>query len=160
MSKIKIIPPDWLHTGDNLPELGLRHIPTDIPRKTWPEDQEEQAAYIRSLFDEGTMRVQEQMIALFLDIDEKALGFIRWAKGTKTEVACDYKILFTYAFLANAEGIVIAHNHPGDNPTASEPDIEVARQTKTIARFFEMDLLEAFVITEERHMSIYSTGLI
>ena len=55
--------------------------------------------------------------------------------------------LFKLALLSNASRFFIAHNHPSGVLEITEPDIELTKKIGTIAKLFDMELLDSIIVT-------------
>lgn len=66
---------------------------------------------------------EEHVSALFLDINGRARNFVQIGKGSGSSTAVDIPKLYRFASACKASGVVIFHNHPGDNMYPSTNDL-------------------------------------
>ena len=68
------------------------------------------------------------------------------AFGAEKTVACEPKTIFRAVFNANAESFIVAHNHPGGNPTPSRADLDMTRKLIAGAELLGVKLLDHLVL--------------
>ncbi len=90
----------------------------------------------------------------------KVLGLFEVSKGGISGTVADPKIIFTAALKGGASGIIVAHNHPSGNLTASQSDIDLTRKLKEAGKFLEIQLLDHVIVTTEGYFSFADEGLI
>ena len=77
--------------------------------------------------------VQEVSLALFFPPGgNQLLGYMEVARGTRTSVSTDPKLVLTAALLCGATDIVLAHNHPSGSARPSRQDVVM---TKSFIKF-------------------------
>ena len=76
--------------------------------------------------------------------------------GTVTDV----RIIFQTAIKGNASGIILAHNHPSGNLSASEADTAITKKIKEAGKLLDITLLDHMIITEESYLSMADDNLI
>lgn len=72
----------------------------------------------------------------------------------------DTRRIFQAALKANASGIIIAHNHPSGQLTASDADITITRKIKEAGKFLDIPLLDHMIFTSEKYYSLADEGLL
>ncbi len=90
----------------------------------------------------------------------KVLGLFEVSTGGISGTVADPKIIFTAALKGGASGIIVAHNHPSGNLTASQSDIDLTRKLKEAGKFLEIQLLDHVIVTTEGYFSFADEGLI
>lgn len=90
----------------------------------------------------------------------KVLGLFEVSTGGVSGTVADPKIIFTAALKDGASGIIVAHNHPSGNLTASQSDIDLTRKLKEAGKFLEIQLLDHVIVTTEGYFSFADEGLI
>src|SRR5258708_4832731 len=72
-----------------------------------------------------TGRTQEHLYAILVDNRYVPIGEpILCAVGTINEVSCKPRDIFRSAITSNALGVFLAHNHPSDQSSPSQADID------------------------------------
>ena len=90
----------------------------------------------------------------------KVLGIFELSTGGVSGTVADPKIIFVAALKGGASGIIVAHNHPSGNLTASQSDIDLTRKLKEAGKFLEIQLLDHVLVTTEGYFSFADEGLI
>lgn len=103
---------------------------------------------------------REAFHILFLNSQNAILSEERLATGSPTNVALYPRQVIEKAFAHAAVNIVIAHNHPGGEPTPSAQDVNLTRQLYFAGRFAELWLREHLIISPNGHFSFMKEGLI
>ncbi len=80
---------------------------------------EETEAFISSYF---FTRGRETLIMLSLDSENKLISYDKLAEGSIGEISVSPRVVLEKAYRLGAKHIILAHNHPGGNVTASEED--------------------------------------
>ncbi len=113
----------------------------------------------RRLFN-GDLEHIESMWMLAINRANEILGAFEVSRGGVAGTVCDPKVVFQFALLTNASGIILAHNHPSGNLTPSQADIDLTKKVKKGAALLEMKLLDHLIITAEHYYSFASEGQI
>lgn len=119
-----------------------------------PED----AASLAQAFLAGVDR--EHFIVLLLDTKNKVTGINTVSIGTLSSSVVHPREVFKPAILANAAGIILAHNHPSGDPTPSREDIEVTRQLIEAGKLLQIPVLDHVVLGDDCHISLKAKALI
>ena len=59
-----------------------------------------------------------------------------------------------------ASGIIVAHNHPSGNLTASQSDIDLTRKLKEAGKTLEIQLLDHLIVAGKKYFSFADEGLL
>jgi DNA repair protein RadC len=130
---------------------------SERPKITGSHDAER---IFRPIFSEF-IEHHEAMYAMYLNRANKVLGCLQIGVGGIAGVAADAKIIFQGALKANASGIILAHNHPSGNKTASQADIDLTRKIKEAGKFLEIALLDHLImLPEEVYFSFADEGML
>jgi len=107
-------------------------------------------------WDKDTIEHCEEFKTLMLNSKNVALGITDISKGGITSTLTDIRIVFQYALKTHAVGIIVAHNHPGNNPTPSESDMEITRKLTEAGKLLNIIVLDHIVLCPDG--SYYSFG--
>lgn len=72
----------------------------------------------------------------------------------------DPKIIFKLALEELASGVIVAHNHPSGNLSASQQDIDLTRKLKEGGKMLEIQLLDHIIVAGPRYHSFADNGQI
>lgn len=129
-------------------ELSKRYlIDSDQPIIDSPEKAVEQLANIRD-------KKQEYFVVMTLDGANRLIAKRTITIGTLTSSLVHPREVFADAITDRAAGVVVAHNHPSGNLTASEADTEVTAQLKKSGELLGVNLIDHILITKSTHRSI------
>lgn len=116
-------------------------------------------AIAKALYVDGMIEYREQMYCLFVTRAGRVKGWKHIGDGTLTGCMCDPKHIIKTALDLNAAGIVMIHNHPSGNLTASPSDIALTKRVREAAKLFDIELLEHMIVTAEGYTSLADEGL-
>lgn len=110
-------------------------------------------------WDQNKISMQEQFKMLVLNRAHKVLGQLELSTGGVSGTIADPKLIFIAALRANASGIIVAHNHPSGNLSASQADIDLTNKLRQAGKFLEIQMLDHIIITTEGYYSFADNGL-
>ena len=82
------------------------------------------------------------------------------SKGGLTGSFAEQRTLFRHAIAANAASIILIHNHPSGDPTASAQDIRTTRTFISAGDMMGIPILDHIIIGDGRFVSLIEDGLI
>lgn len=91
---------------------------------------------------------REVMCAVYLDVSRRVIGWTVAYVGCLSRCAVEPRGLVVPALLANASGLVIAHNHPSGKPEPSDHDKLFTRQMQYACDVLRLTLVDSLVIAE------------
>jgi len=150
-----------MNSSNIVAEVGLTYkttVPVDgMPKITSPD-----AAYelLKSLFDKDTIQLQEQFIIVLLDLHKRCLGYTTISKGGSNSTIVDPKFIFQTALLANADGILLSHNHPSSELRASTADINLTKRLNKAAKLLGVQIIDHIILSSSGYLSMKNKGLL
>jgi len=111
------------------------------------------------LREELRLQTTETFIVVMLNTRRKLIKYVRISNGTLDTLLVHPREVFKVAIAANAAAIVVAHNHPSSDPTASEADIKVTRDLIRAGQLLKIELVDHVIIgakTTERQKDYVS----
>lgn len=69
-------------------------------------------------------------------------------RGTVDSCPCHPRDIFRFACLKNASQIIIAHNHPSNDPKPSKEDIKLTKHLKFIGQMIQIPVIDHLIITK------------
>lgn len=82
------------------------------------------------------------------------------SQGGVAGTVADPKIIFKIAVEELACGIILAHNHPSGNLTASQADLELTRKVKESGKLLDIQVLDHLIIAGKKYFSFADEGLL
>ncbi|MBI5519834.1 MAG: DNA repair protein RadC [Desulfovibrio sp.] len=107
----------------------------------------------------GHLGVEEFWVAL-VDTKNRLMAWERVGKGTVDEIPVYPREVLALALKHQASGVILAHNHPGGDPTPSVQDRDLTRRIAQSARELGLRVLDHLIVTESRHFSFQDAGLL
>lgn len=102
----------------------------------------------------------EQFVVIAFDADGIAVGISKVSIGTPNETAIVYhEIIRTVLNLGNIDGVLIAHNHPGDLMQPSDADIRVTNNMVTILSACGIKVIDHLILGHGRYLSFRRNDL-
>jgi DNA repair protein RadC len=102
---------------------------------------------------------KEHLYLLSLNSRSRLLAKDLITVGTINETLLSPREVFRQAFMRNAVSMIIAHNHPSNDPTPSTEDIEITQKLSDVASEMGIPLLDHLVIAEDSYVSMKAQGL-
>lgn len=97
---------------------------------------------------------QEHVVMLVLNMSGNVTGFKVIASGALTHASFDPKVLYRNALLLGAARIIVAHNHPSDDPQPSPADLEATDLLVTLGESLALPLVDHFILLSNSFLSI------
>ena len=90
----------------------------------------------------------------------RVIGYHEVSRGQLIPANVHPRDVFRVAILANADGVILAHNRRGTDATPAEEDIAIARALQTAGQVLGIPVFDHIVIAGDRHVSLRSLGLL
>ncbi len=107
----------------------------------------------------GHLRVEEFWVAL-VDNKNRLMAWERVGRGTVDQTAVYPREVLALALKHSASGLILAHNHPGGDPSPSTQDHDLTRRIKAAAEQLGLRVLDHLVVTEGSHFSFQEAGFL
>lgn len=135
-------------------ELGRRAEGSLRPRRISLDEPQRAYDYLRQRIDASN----EQLLELMLDGSMRLLGEALLAQGGQASLALRPADVLRPAVRAGASAILLAHNHPGGDPTPSPQDVATTRALEIAARTIGLQLVDHLVIGDNTFVSMRLSG--
>lgn len=90
---------------------------------------------------------REAILAIWLDSKNRPVAYQIVHLGTLNHSLIHPREIFKVGIVSNAEGLIIAHNHPSGVARASEMDRNVTRRLVDTARTIGINLLDHIIVS-------------
>lgn len=100
-----------------------------------------------------TIEFLEEVKVLLLNRANRVLGIAEISVGGVTGTVIDIRLILQYVIKTNASAVILAHNHPSGNLTASESDILVTTKLSNALDMIDIKLLDHLIINKDREYS-------
>lgn len=138
-------------------ELGRRRQSEPLLDKKVFKSSKELAEHLIPLLKDYT---HEVFAVIFLNRANKIKHFEIISSGGITGTVADPRIILKKAVAENATSIVLAHNHPSGNLKPSRADEEITQKIKQAASYFDIQVLDHIIVSEEGYFSFADEGMI
>lgn len=149
-----------LKSAFTLAQRMAREIRAEAPLVETPE---QVAALLR---EEYRQCLVEHFKILLLNRRNRLIRVESASQGTVDTILIHPRDVFRHAILANATGVIIAHNHPSGDPTPSSADLSATGDLVRAGQVMKIDVLDHVIIgarTEGKprdYFSIRQSGLV
>ena len=100
---------------------------------------------------------EEYMYMICMTTKNKVIGVFEVSHGTVNASLVTPREVFQKALLANAVSIILMHNHPSGDCTASREDIEVTKRMVEAGKIVGVDVLD-HIIVGDKYASLKEKG--
>ncbi len=88
----------------------------------------------------------EEMWVVMLNRARKVIGKFKASSGGTTATVGDVKLILKTAIESLADSIILAHNHPSDNPKPSLQDISLTEKVGSAGKIVDIPLLDHIIM--------------
>ncbi|MDE7264279.1 MAG: DNA repair protein RadC [Anaeroplasmataceae bacterium] len=137
-------------------ELARRGSQKEVDKKSL----ETAEAIYKYIYDEIYLQSTEIIIAILVDCKLKPIKKIVDHSSDSFQIIIPVKKIVSEALAGQAYGLILVHNHPSGEVTASKADITATLQLKQILYSLDILLLEHLVVCPTAYYSMASHGLL
>jgi DNA repair protein RadC len=131
-------------------ELGKRRQAAITLDKPIIKTTQQLASYLQVLLKDYTYEV---FAVIFLNNANKINHFEILSKGGITATVVDPRIILKKALEEDATKIALCHNHPSGNLNPSNADKEITLKIKEAAKFFDIEVMDHIIVSEDGYFS-------
>lgn len=145
----------------NIPQVRLSYVNDfgGLPPQKVTSSQDAHR-YFRETFEPDRIGHIEIFYVLLVNRHNKVLGVQKVSEGGVAGTVVDPKIVLQAALLANASGLILAHNHPSGNMAPSSQDIEITKKLRQGAKFLDISVNDHLILVPDGdYFSFADNGL-
>lgn len=131
-------------------ELGRRFYSSKDGQPVFIRNAEQAYMHLKGMANSQ----KEQLRGIYLNSRYQVVHDEVISIGTLTSNIVHPREVFQPAIEHSAIAVIIAHNHPSDNPTPTDDDLTITSQLVTAGKILGIDLLDHLVITSDTFVSI------
>ena len=110
-------------------------------------------------FTKEERSLQQEVIWLFtLDTQNRVIARRVIAVGTERRAICSARVILVQCLRDNATAFIIVHNHPSDNISVSDDDVEMYETLKKAGEIVGIQCMDSVIISETRYCSLCYGG--
>ena len=102
----------------------------------------------------------EEFWVIYLSQSNYILTTEMIGKGGISNTSVDIRLIMKTAIEYNATGIMLCHNHPSGDVTASESDIILTRSILDAAKIFSIRVMDHIIIAKDKYYSFFQEGIL
>ena len=102
---------------------------------------------------------KEYFLALLLDTRGQLIRIAEISVGSLDSSIVHPREVFKEAISASAASVILVHNHPSGDPTASEDDIGLTKRLAEAGEIVGIDVLDHVIVGGSRYLSLKRNGL-
>ncbi len=136
-------------------ELGARRDASE-KRKTKVITSKDVAAFLQSQLQ---YKQHEIFVAVYLNRANKILHHEIISEGGITGTIADPRIVLKKALEQSATSIILSHNHPSGNLKPSMQDELLTKKIKEAAKYFDIEVLDHIIVSDEGYFSFADEGM-
>ncbi len=101
---------------------------------------------------------REQFIVVCLDTKNQPTAINVCHVGSLNSSIVHPREVMKAAVLSNSASIIVAHNHPSQDPTPSREDVEVTKRLAEAGKVLGIELLDHLIVCDEKYVSLKEKG--
>lgn len=137
--------------------VSERYAQEKIPKKVTLDNPKAVANFLQKFIGREK---REHFVMLSLDIRNNLTKISNISTGSLTASIVHPREVFKEAIKASAAQIIIAHNHPSENPQATPEDVALTRRLNEAAKIFGIEILDHIIVTKNKFFSLKAKNLI
>jgi RadC-like JAB domain len=102
---------------------------------------------------------QEELRTVLLDTKNRVQDIVTIYRGSVNASLVRAGEIYKAAVKRNSASIIIAHNHPSNDPTPSPEDVAVTRQIVKAGTILDIDCVDHLIICQSKWVSLRERGL-
>jgi len=103
---------------------------------------------------------REHFFVMSFDVRNKLISVDETSAGTLTASLVHPRETFESAIRNHAAQIIVAHNHPSNDPEPSEDDIKITKRLYDAGRIMGIELIDHIIVTATEFKSLKNLGII
>ena len=131
-------------------ELARRYQIEKVEQRPQITSSDDAYRYLRMRMKDNT---NEQLWVVFLNRSKHVLGLKCMSQGGTSATVGDVKMILKAAIEELADTIIIAHNHPSENPTPSPQDDALTRKVAAGCQAVGIPLVDHIIVCQDRYYS-------
>lgn len=156
LQQIKGIGPNNIFGIKLFQAMAERYAKEKVPSKITLDSSLAVAHYLQNVIGKEK---KENFLALFLDSRNRLLKASKISIGSLTASIVHPREVFKEAMRYSAAQIILAHNHPSDDPQPSPEDVAMTRRLEEVAKIIGIDILDHIIVTKNSFKSLRAEKL-
>lgn len=119
----------------------------------------EAVVFLRSIWDNSIMNIQEQFYILFLNANNEVITWTMLNSGADKECPVFVKLAVAESLICLASKVIVAHNHPSGELTPSRADIRCTNKLYRALQLIDITLVDHVILSDKSHFSFLDNDI-
>lgn len=102
---------------------------------------------------------REEFWILLLNRSNLVIDTLMISQGGISGTVTDVRLILNAAIEKLASGLILCHNHPSGNLSASEPDLKITKKIKDAAQLMDLQVLDHLILSDQGYLSMADDNL-
>ena len=102
----------------------------------------------------------EVFAVLFLDAHNRLLSYQAMFRGSLSQTMVYPREVAKTALILGADGVVLAHNHPGGTVKPSQADMKLTRTLQDALALIDVTVRDHIIVAQGKYLSMAEEGLL
>lgn len=103
---------------------------------------------------------EEILMVIALNTKNEVIGLFEVSRGSISETIVHPREIFKRVLLINATKFIMVHNHPSNDTTPSEHDLNITKRIKSVGELVGVELLEHLIVGDSSYTSLREKGVV
>jgi DNA repair protein RadC len=105
--------------------------------------------FFMQIWDKSRINIQEQVYILYLNLDNRVIGWWCLNTGSTNQTIFDIKLAVACGLNCLASKAMIAHNHPSGILKPSQSDILITNKLYKALKMFDIQLIDHLILCDK-----------
>jgi len=106
------------------------------------------------------IELKEYFFIVLLNRANQIIGYHKLSEGGICGTVVDIRLAFATALKGLASAMILVHNHPSGNLTASHQDISITNRFREVGKLMDIQIFDHIILTDAGYLSFADEGLI
>ena len=97
---------------------------------------------------------------LFMDVHNRLLSYQPMFRGSVSQTMVYPREVAKTALALGADGVVLAHNHPGGNVKPSPADLKLTQSLKDALGLIDVAVRDHIIVAQGKYLSLAEEGML
>jgi DNA repair protein RadC len=102
---------------------------------------------------------REEFWILLLNRSNQIIDTVMISQGGISGTVTDVRLILNASIEKLASGIILCHNHPSGNLSASEADLKITKKIKEAAQLMDLSVLDHLILSDQGYLSMADDNL-
>jgi DNA repair protein RadC len=102
---------------------------------------------------------REEFWILLLNRSNLVIDTVMISQGGISGTVTDVRLILNAAIEKLASGLILCHNHPSGNLSASEADLKITKKIKDAAQLMDLQVLDHLILSDQGYLSMADDNL-